>query len=173
MRIPYPALLIFFLFLTGCTESSRLSLEGGTTSDLFTFSDRYAPYGSQGRDGMVTLTTIPVAEIPELELGMSVVRWSGPYTENTMVGANFGYCLVNDKGYFVRASIGPYYGDETVRTGTPWTFGIKGSVGKQFNKGKNDFYVGYRHFSNGSDLGLGQEPNMGEEFLNCGVSFLF
>ena len=173
MKITYLALLIFFLFLTGCTESYRLSLEGGTTSDVFTFSDRYSSYDSQGRDGMVSLTGTDWAEIEGLEIGISGVRWSGPYTENTLVGANLGYCLTNDKGYFVRASIGPYYGDETVRTGTSWAFGIKGAVGMQFNKGKNDFYVGYRHFSNGSNLGFGQEPNMGEEFLNCGVSFLF
>ncbi len=173
MRIAYLVLGILLLFLSGCTEHYRLSAEGGTTVNIFTSEHHNAPYGAEGRDGVVSLTGIGWAEVEGLEIGISGVSWSGPYTDNTLVGANVGYRLVNNKGYFVRASIGPYYGDETVRTSTRWTFGIHGAVGMPFNKGRNELYIGYWHFSNGSDLGLGQEPNMGEEFLNCGVSFLF
>lgn len=122
---------------------------------------------------MVSLAVTDLAEIDGLEVGMNAVRWSGPYTDNTLGGANIGYRLANDKGYFVRASIGPYYGDTTVRTSSHWTFGFNAVVGMFFNDGKNELYMGGWHFSNGSSFGIGNKPNMGEEFLNCGVSFLF
>ena len=173
MRIAFLVLPIIFLSLTGCAKYYRLSVEGGTTVDFFASQHHNTPYGVKGRDGVVSLAATDVAAIEGFEMGISAVRWSGPYTENTLVGADVGYRLANDHGYFGRVSIGPYYGDETVRTSSHWTFGIKTAVGLTFNGGKNEFYAGFRHFSNGSSLGIGEKPNMVEEFLNCGVSCLF
>ncbi len=170
MRI---ACLALVLLLAGCTKSYRLSAEGGTTIDCFASQHDGTPYGTGGRDGVVSVAVRELAALEGLEIGMSGVRWSGPYTDNTLVGADVGYRLANDSGYFVRASVGPYYGDTTVRTSSHWTFGVNVAVGMTFNEGKNEFYMGFRHFSNGSSLDIGDRPNMSEEFVNCGVSFLF
>lgn len=173
MRNSCKALIVFIVALSGCTSSYRLSVEGGSTIDIFASRSHTSSYGMDGRDGMVSVTAMDVGQIEGLELGINAVRWSGPYTDNTLVGGNIGYSIIADKGYFVRASVGPYYGDETVRTATHWTFGVNGVLGLIFNGGRNEFYVGLWHFSNGSALGIGRKPNMSEEFVNCGVSYRF
>ncbi|MEN8256263.1 MAG: hypothetical protein ABFS09_00180 [Thermodesulfobacteriota bacterium] len=173
MRVVPLVMLIFLLLLPGCIQSYRLSVEGGTTVDIFASQNRNSSYGLAGSDGMVSLAATDVGAVEGLDVGIGAVRWSGPYSDNTLVGTNVGYRLANDNGYFVRASIGPYYGDETVRTSTHWTFGFNAVIGMAFNEGKNEIYTGFWHFSNGSSLGLADKPNMSEEFLNCGISFLF
>lgn len=166
-------MLVLVVVLSGCTSSYRLTVEGGSTIDIFATRNHTSSYGIEGRDGMISVTAMDVGQVEGVELGITGVRWSGPYTDNCLVGANIGYSMVNDKGYFVRASVGPYYGDETVRTSTHWTCGFTGAMGRIFNGGRNELFVSVWHFSNGSAFGIADKPNMSEEFVNGGVSFRF
>ena len=169
------AILVSLMLAPVASAGQRLSVEGGMTVPLFAYDkeEEGKPYGTKGSYGMANYAYSGLCSfLPDMSLGGSFITWSGPYTDNTLVGGFIGYEFASEKGPFIRASIGPYYGKRTIRTATHWSFGSNLAIGSRFAD-DYELFASFWHFSNGSDLNLGNLPNNGEEFLGVGVSVLF
>ena len=162
---------LFFASPAAAEENARqirLSAEGGVSAKVFAAGD----YGFGGRMLLAQAAVGGISDaLPGLSATATAVRWTGPYTANTLIGGGVGYEFADDQGRFIRFGGGLFHGDSTARTATEWSAGLSAAVGMKINGGKNEIYAAFWHFSNGDKLGWAKTPNEGEEFIAAGVSF--